>query len=70
MEAEATVLRGQLEQVEPRPERIGRLKAALAELPEILQNAQPAQQFAALRAIVNRVWVNNSNEITLELALG
>ena len=54
LEAEATVLRGQLEQVEPRPERIDRLKAALAELPEILQNAQPAQQFAALRAIVNR----------------
>ena len=70
LQAEATVLRGQLEQVEPRPERIGRLKAALAELPEILQNAQPAQQFAALRAIVNRVWVNNSNEVTPELALG
>ena len=68
--AEAAVLRDQLEQVEPRPERIGRLKAALAELPEILENAPPAQQFAAFRAIVNRVWVNNSNEITLELALG
>jgi hypothetical protein len=70
LEGEAIALRAQLEQVEPRPERVTRLKAALAALPEIMRNAPPELRFAVLRTIVHRIWVNNVNEITLELALG
>ncbi len=70
LESEASALRAQLEQVEPRPERISRLKAALGALPETLRNGPLEQRFAVLRTIVHRIWVNNVNEITLELALG
>jgi len=70
LEAEAAALRGQMEQVKPRPERISRLEAALAKLPQILESAPPDQQFAAVRALVHRVWINNMNEVSLEFALG
>jgi DNA repair exonuclease SbcCD ATPase subunit len=70
LEEEASAVRAQLEQVEPSPDRISRLKAALAALPDTLRNGTLEQRYAVLRTIVHRVWVNNHNEITLDLAFG
>lgn len=66
---EAATLRQERQRPKSPSNRAARLRNLVHVLPEVLKNASPTDQAAFVKAVVQRVWVDNHGGVTIELAL-